>query len=387
MRASVFFRVKISPNHHALAEQFVQLDNYYCNGVNSADGHAWSTEGNVTDHLEKSFGGFTRSYTFGDDPLSYSSTGFLWDNVLSHGLSFRNYGEMDYASPVPEDKSFTDVYTDFINKTPGITFTQKIGIAKLQQYTAQDYPGWNMRIPDVLRADAFLTELKAYEKRGYWPNLSIVYLPNDHTSGTSENMPTPAAHMADNDLALGRIVDGLSHSPFWKKMAIFIIEDDPQNGFDHVDGHRSICFVVSPWAKRGALVSDFYNQTSVLHTMQRILALPPMNQMDAMAPVMHSCFQEEPDFTPYTHLPNIQPLDELNPVITALNTDEQHWATLSAAQDFDHVDAADETSLNMILWHAMKGVDAPYPTAQSGAHGTGLKALGLDFSGEEDEDD
>src|SRR5690606_15467504 len=162
------------------------------------------------------------------------SSGFVWDNVLSHGLSFRNYGEMDYAATVPEDATYQQIYEDFRDKTGRIGFTQKIGIEKLARYTAPDFPGWNMRIPDVLRADRFLAELKDYSTKGYWPHLSIVYLPNDHTSGTTENMPTPRAHMADNDYALGKIVEGLSKSPFWEKMCIIVIEDDPQDGFDHV---------------------------------------------------------------------------------------------------------------------------------------------------------
>jgi YVTN family beta-propeller protein len=265
------FGREVTPNHHALAEQFVLLDNYYCNGVNSADGHAWSTEGNVTAYTERSFGGWTRSYPFGDDPLAYSSTGFIWDHVLAAGLSFRNYGEMDYAEPVPADATFTDIYEDFVKGTRRIRFTQNIGIENLRRYSCREYPGWNMRIPDVLRAEVFLRELKEFERKDYFPNLVIIYLPQDHTSGTQPGMPTPRAHVADNDLALGRIVEAISKSKFWAKTCIFVIEDDPQDGFDHVDGHRSLCLVISPYTKRGAVVSEFYNQSSVLHTICRIL--------------------------------------------------------------------------------------------------------------------
>ncbi|MBT7098234.1 YncE family protein, partial [Candidatus Poribacteria bacterium] len=176
------FGREVTPNHHALASQFALLDNYYCNGVNSADGHAWTTEGNVTDHLEKSFGGFTRSYTWGNDPLTYSSSGFIWDNVLAHGLSFRNFGEMDYANPIPEDASFEAIYRDFVEDAGDIGFSQNIGIERLSRYSSPTYPGWNMRIPDVLRAEAFLAELAGFEERGDFPNFTIVYLPNDHTS-------------------------------------------------------------------------------------------------------------------------------------------------------------------------------------------------------------
>ncbi len=375
-RLCIFGR-EVTPNHHALAEQFVLLDNFYCNGVNSADGHAWSTEGNVTGYLEKAFGGFTRTYTFGDDPLSYSSSGFIWDSVLLAGLSFRNFGEMDYATPVPANATFKAIYDDFRGKTGKIRFTQNIGIARLRGYSSPSYPGWNMRIPDVLRAEAFLRELKQAETPGTWPNLTIVYLPQDHTSGTAPGEPTPRAHMADNDLALGRIIEGISRSRFWPKTCVFVIEDDPQDGFDHIDGHRSLCLVVSPYTKRGAVVSDFYNQTSLLHTIARILGIPPLNQMDALSPVMTACFQKTPDLRPYRALPNRIPLDELNPKLSALSGRKHYWAQKSRELPLEKFDQADEDTLNRILWHSIKGVNAPYPAHLAGAHGTGLKARRL----------
>ncbi|MEI6431912.1 MAG: bifunctional YncE family protein/alkaline phosphatase family protein, partial [bacterium] len=276
---------KITPNHHALAEQFVLLDNFYCNGVLSADGHSWATEGNNTDHLEKAFGGFTRSYTFGDDALTYSSTGFLWDKILDKGLSFRNYGEMDYTDEKP-DVSYAAILKDWQDKTGKITFTHKIGIERLKKHSSPDAPGWNMDIPDVVRADVFLRDLKKWEKSGELPNLTILYLPNDHTTGTTPGDPTPQAYLADNDLALGRVVEGVTRSRFWKDACIFVVEDDPQAGFDHVDGHRSLCLVISPYTRRGVVISDFYNQTSVLHTIGRILGVSAMNQQDAAAPLM-----------------------------------------------------------------------------------------------------
>ncbi|GIV16058.1 MAG: phosphoesterase [Armatimonadota bacterium] len=379
------FGREVTPNHHALAEQFVLLDNYYCNGVNSADGHAWSTEGNATAYLERSFGGWTRSYPFGDDPLSYSSTGFLWDHVLAAGLSFRNYGEMDYTEPVPANASFMDIYRDFVGGKRSIRFTQNIGIENLRRYSCRNYPGWNMRIPDVLRAEVFLKELREFERKGYFPNLVIIYLPQDHTSGTQPGMPTPRAHVADNDLALGRIVEGISKSRFWQRTCIFVIEDDPQDGFDHVDGHRSVCLVISPYTKRGAVVSEFYNQSSVLHTICRILGIPPMNQMVAMSPVMTACFTENPDFTPYTALPNRIPLDELNPPLNTLNPQQRHWAEASLRLPLDKPDRADEDILNRIIWHAVKGIEAPYPAEFAGAHGKGLSARGLVLVEEEEE--
>ncbi len=375
------FGREVTPNHHALAERYVLLDNYYCNGVNSADGHSWVTEGNVTDHLEKAFGGFTRSYTFGDDPLTYSSTGFIWDNVLLAGRSFRNYGEFDYAEPVPSDAGFMDIYTDFVSGKREITFSQKIGVENLRRYTCPTFPGWNMRIPDVLRVDAFIQELREAEERGDWYDFMIVYLPQDHGSGTSPGMPTPRAHVADNDLAVGRLVEAVSNSRFWPKTCLFILEDDPQDGFDHVDGHRSICLVASPYTKRGETVSSFYNQTSVLHTIARILGVPPLNQMDALMPVMADCFTDMPDFTPYAALENRIPLDELNPALAELEGDARRWAEISMGMNFAQVDACDEDTLNRVIWHSVKGVDAPYPVALAGAHGSGLAERGLVFDG------
>ncbi|MDE0960106.1 MAG: bifunctional YncE family protein/alkaline phosphatase family protein, partial [Planctomycetota bacterium] len=367
------FGEEITPNHHALANEFVLLDNYYCNGVNSSDGHSWTTEGIVTDHLEKSFGGFTRSYTFGDDPLTYSSEGFIWDRVLMAGLSFRNYGEFDYAEPIPSGLSFQAIYDDYTSGEKKIQFSQKIGVARMKEYSCREYPGWNMRIPDVLRADVFLEELKGFSEDGGFPNFSVVYLPQDHTTGTTAGAPTPRAHMADNDLAIGRIVEGISNSPFWEKTCIFIIEDDPQNGFDHVDGHRSLCLVVSPYSRRGGeVIHDFYNQTSVLHTMTRILGVAPLTQFSAMMPVMDNCFTSKPNLAPYRARPATIALDEANPAKSALGEKQLHWALASEAQPFEMFDMADEDTLNRILWHAQMGVDTPYPDAFAGAHGKGL---------------
>jgi DNA-binding beta-propeller fold protein YncE len=373
------FGREITPNHHALAEEFVLLDNYYCNGVNSADGHAWAVEGNASSHLERSFGGWTRSYPFGDDPLSTSSSGFIWDNVLAHGLTFRNYGEFDYAEPVP-DAGFKEIYDDFIHRTGKFTFKRQIGVERARLYANPKYPGWNMKIPDVLRASVFIEELREFEKSGSFPSFTLIYLPQDHNSGTSPGMPTPRAHMADNDLALGRIVEALSRSRFWRKMAIFVNEDDPQGGFDHVDGHRSICLVISPYAKRGEVVSRFYNQTSVLHTMERILGIPPMNQMDAMAPLMSECFRAGPDFTPYTSLPANVPLDELNPAKSELRGAAARWAEMSAQLDLSRPDAGDDDLRNRILWFSVRG-EEPYPAKYAGAHGRGLKARRLSHDG------
>ena len=381
----VFGRL-VSPNHHALAEQYVLLDNFYCNGVLSADGHSWVTEANSTDHLEKSFGDFVRSYTFGDDALTYSSSGFIWNNVLLHGLSFRNYGEFDYASPVPGNASWLTIYQDFTNHSGRIKYTQNIGVAPLRPYSSTNCPGWNTGIPDVVRAAGFIKELKAAETNGFWPAFQILYLPNDHTTGTSPSFPTPRAQVADNDLSLGQVAEAITKSSFASNTCIFVIEDDPQSGYDHVDGHRSICLVISPYTKRAVVLSQFYNQTAVIHTMERILGIPPMNQMDALAPLMTDCFTTVPDFKPYTALTNNISLAEMNPGTASLSRKERYWANKSLKLNFGQPDQADEDTLNKIIWYSVKGVDARYPARFAGAHGKGLKKLNLVLTGEKDDD-
>lgn len=354
------FPREVSPNHHALAEEFVLLDNYYCNGVLSADGHAWSVEGNATSYFERTFGGWTRSYPFGDDPLAVSKTGFLWDHVLAAGLSFRNFGEFDYAE-APKGMKWLDVYRAF-QAGKALEFGHKINIERLRRYSHEPYPGWNMGIPDVVRADIFLKEFARWKEM---PSLTIIHLPQDHTSGDAEGQPTPRACVADNDLALGQIVSAISKSKFWKNTVIFAIEDDPQAGYDHVDGHRSLCLIASPYAKRGAVVKSFHNQTSLLHTMTRILGIPPMNQMTASMTPMSECFTDKPDFRPYEVRPNQIALDEMN-------------AKKDKAEelDFSKPDMSDEDTLNRIIWAANHPGER-YPKEMAGAHGKGLGRRGL----------
>lgn len=383
------FGREVTPNHHALAEQFTLLDNFYCNGVLSADGHSWATEGNVTPYLERSFGGFNRSYTFGDDPLTYSSSGFVWDHVLATGRSFRNYGEFDDAGIVPPEgqpKTWVGVYEDWKSGRRAYKFKQKILVENVRRYSHPTYPGWNMSIPEQVRADTVLAELREFEQADSLPNFIVIYLPQDHTSGVSAGTPTPRACVADNDLALGRIVDAFSHSKFWPRLCIFVVEDDPQNGWDHVDGHRSIGLVISPYTKRRAVASDFYNQASVIHTIERIFGVAAQAQLYGLAPVMSTCFAETADLTPYTAVPNQVPLDELNPPKQAAAPAMQELYELTARLDLDLPDRADEDTFNRVLWHATRGAE-PYPAALAGAHGRGLAALGLRLSGEVEVDD
>lgn len=379
---------EVTPNHHALAEEFVLLDNYYCNGVVSADGHQWATQGVLTDYQEKMFGGHPRGYDFGTDPLANAACNFLWDSALQHGLSFRNYGEFDFPNLVPDTTSWFDVYANFKKTDQQLRFQQSVPMDRLRKYTCAEYPGWNLAIPDVLRVQVFLKELKQYEKNGNLPNLLIVYLPQDHTAGLSKDHPSPRACVADNDLALGQLVEGISHSRFWAKTAIFVNEDDPQDGWDHVDGHRSPCLVISPYAKRQLVLSRFYNQDSVLHTIERILGLPSSNQMTAQAAVMDECFTSVPDLTPYNSKPNQIELDErAGKHVSKASKEELKLIATSNRLDFSRPDRINDDTFNRILWHASKGMNARYPAKLAGAHGRGLKNLKLQLIDTRETDD
>lgn len=351
-----------TPNHHALAETFVLLDNTYCNSVLSADGHQWTDEGYVTDYLEKSFGGFIRSYPYrGDDPLAFSPTGFIWDYVLKKGLTFRNYGEFTDAVIEPKNATWSQIYQEFINKTNNIVLRGESKLHTLKPYNCPTYPGFTGKVPDVYRAGEFIKELKAYEKKGELPAFMLMLLPDDHTTGVNENYPTPGAQVADNDLALGQIVEAVSNSKFWKETAIFVIQDDPQSGLDHVDGKRTVAFCISPYTKRGAVISTQYNQNSLLRTIELILGLPPMTQFDLIAEPMTDCFTYQPNFTPYKVRPNLIPLDQMNPKLSALKGKQLYWAKKSMKLPLDEADEIEDDVLNKIVWYAMKGYDVPYP--------------------------
>lgn len=358
----VQFGREVTPNHHLLAETFVLLDNFYCSGILSADGHQWTDEAFVTDYLEKSFGGFTRSYPYdGDDALAYASSGFIWDNVIRKGLTFRDYGEFVNAVIEPANATFTEIYQDFLNGTGRIKITAKANLEQLIPYLCPTFVGFPNTVPDVYRAAEFIKELNEFEKTGDFPNFIIMLLPNDHTSGTRPGMPTPQASVADNDLALGQIVEAISKSSFWKETCIFVTEDDPQNGLDHIDGHRTVGMVISPYTKRGEVISAYYSQVNMVRTIENILGIAPMNQLDLSAEPMTDCFTEKADLTPYRALKNNIPLDQLNPSLMSLSGDQLFWAEKSLEQDLDDVDRIDDDVFNRIIWHAVKGYNRPYP--------------------------
>jgi DNA-binding beta-propeller fold protein YncE len=367
------FGTNVTPNQHKMATDFVLLDNTYCSGILSADGHQWSTTAMTTDYMEKSFAGFPRSYPDGMedtdiDALAYSPTGFIWDNAVAHGKTLRDYGEFAITDKRWADSAkkgkirFLDHWRDWTNSTKELLVSSRPGVESLRPYLCTNTVGWDMDIPDVFRASQFIKELREFERQGKFPNLVIICLPNDHTSGTGAGAPTPAAQMADNDLAFGQIVEAISHSKFWKETCIFAIEDDPQNGWDHVSGYRTTAYVLSPYTRRRAVVSTHYNHTSMIRTMELMLGLPPMNQLDATATPMFDCFVETPDFRPFFALKNSVPLDQMNPEPKKVSDARlRHDAEISAKLPLSEPDRCPEQVLNRILWHAMKGSSAPYP--------------------------
>ena len=368
------FGEKITPNQHKLAREFILLDNTYCAGVQSADGHQWTDSAIANEYVERQLtAGWPRSYPGAKvedaiDALAWSSSGFIWDNALKHGKTFRNFGEWMISKAGWQDKNRKDkiAWKDFWNDhTYGSNQTRlasRAGIETLRPYSSTNTVGWDLHVPDVMRAAAFIKELKQFEAVGKFPDFTILFLPNDHTGGARERYPAPGSQVADNDLAFGHFVEAVSHSKFWPETCIFAIEDDPQMGWDHVSGYRTTCYLVSPYTKRRQTISTQYNHLSLMRTMELILGLPPMNQMDATATPMTDCFAEAADLTPFTSVTNRVPLDRINPppkkiADRALRQD----ALVSARLPLDEMDKCPEDVLNRILWRAMKGPDAPYP--------------------------
>ena len=274
--------------------------------------------------MEREFAGWPRSYPsggFGEggmDALAYSPAGFIWNDALAHGKTVADFGEFTtdakhWKSTGSTNVTFLDAYRDFIGGSNAIAYSCEPDIEALRPFIVTNTIGWDLSVPDVFRAAQFIKDLKQFEAADNLPNLVILWLPNDHTSATKTNFPTPDAKVADNDLAVGRVVDAVSHSKFWTNTCIFAVEDDPQNGWDHVSGYRTTAYVASPYTRRGAVVHTQYNQTSLLRTMELMLGLPPMNQMDATATPMFDCFTNTPDFTAFDAVTNNVPLDEMNP--------------------------------------------------------------------------
>lgn len=368
------FGEKYTPNQHKIAREFVLLDNAYCSGIQSSDGHQWIGSAIANEYTERqASSGTPRSYAGGKgedsgDALAWASSGFLWDNALAHGKTLRNYGEWMHSESGWKDPKRKDAlaWSDFwreYQSAPGLLELRcRPVIESLRPHSPTNTVGYDAKVPDQMRADFFIRELRQFETNGGFPELIILFLPNDHTAGTSAKYPKPGSMVADNDLALGRIVEALSHSRFWPETCLFAIEDDPQAGWDHVSGYRTTCYVASPYTKRRQTISTQYNQTSLIRTIELILGLPPMNQIDATATPMSDCFTTLPDFTPFASVPNQVPLDELNgdPKQTSHPVLRQD-AIVSSQLPLDEVDKCPEDVLNRILWRAMKGPDTPYP--------------------------
>ena len=367
------FGERVTPNQHKMASEFALLDNTSCCGILSADGHQWSMSAFGTDYLEKSFAGWPRSYPDGMgedevDALAYAPTGFIWDNALHHGKTLRDYGEfampaVRWADPNrPGEPDWAACWREYNHPGGEIVFGCEPAIESLRPYLASRTVGWSMEVPDAFRADAFIRELEEFERLGTFPDLVLICLPNDHTSGTKEGTPTPAAYVADNDLAFGRIVEAVGRGRFWKDTVVFGIEDDPQDGWDHVSGYRTTAYIISPYTKRGRTIRTPYNTVSILRTIEQILGLPPMNQFDAAAAPMFDCFTETPNFEYFKAVPNLVPLDMMNPPKEAIDDPLlRELAVLSDRLDFKRVDACPEDILNRILWHAAKGSGIPFP--------------------------
>jgi YVTN family beta-propeller protein len=367
------FGERVTPNEHKLVRDFTLLDNTYCCSILSADGHQWADSALATDYVEREFAGWPRSYPsggFGEggkDALAYSPAGFIWNDALAHGKTVCDFGEFTtdakhWKSSGSTNVTFLDAYRDFTGGSNAIAYSCEPDMEALRPFIATNTIGWDLAVPDVWRAAQFIKSLKQFEAADNLPNLVILWLPNDHTSGAKPNSPTPAAQVADNDLAMGQVVEAVSHSKFWTNTCIFAIEDDPQDGWDHVSGYRTTAYVVSAYTKRHAVVGTQYNQTSLLRTMELMLGLPPMNQMDATATPMFDCFNSAPDFTPFDAVTNNVPLDEMNPSPRKIRDAQlRQDALVSARLPLDKEDQCPEDVFNRILWRAMKGSQAPYP--------------------------
>jgi DNA-binding beta-propeller fold protein YncE len=359
-----FLGENVTPNHHAIARQFTLFDNAYVSGTNSADGHQWSTQALANDYLEHFYTGY-RTYSFdGTCPMSISSAGCLWDAALKKGRSIRDYGEFcdaKMATFTPPVKTWLDVWKDRVSGRRAIETRAGTRIESLKPYIHRKVLCWPLLQSDQDRADLFIADYNRLSKSRRVPNLMFLSLPCDHTEGRNPGFPKPQSMVADNDLALGRVVEAVTKSPEWKNTCIFVIEDDAQFGLDHVDGHRTIYFALSPYTRRSWVSHELCNTVSMIRSIELMLGLDPMNRFDALTPPLAECFTDTPDLTTYTAVPNRIPLDSMNPPATALKGQELYWTKRSLALDWSDLDRADPKTLNQIIWHTVQGMKTPYP--------------------------
>jgi len=326
--ALAIFNDSVTPNAHALARRWVLCDNFYVDGEVSADGHQWSTRAFAGDYNEKTWPaiyGNRRPYDLEDgEDVESPRDAYLWDAARRKGLWIVNFGEFTEADS-------THRYDSKISGLKGIT--------------ASNYPGWTLAVADTMRARLFADSVDSWDRQGKFPDLVVLYLPRDHTEGRRAGRLTPRAMVADNDLALGRVVARLSRSPAWRAMALFALEDDAQDGPDHVDAHRSVLVIASPWAHRGVVDSTFYTTSSVVRTIGLLLGIGPLSQYDAAAAPLWNAFTTRPDVTPFAVVPARWRLDERNPVAFRSRVPDR---------DLARPDAADETTLNAEIWTSVR---------------------------------
>jgi YVTN family beta-propeller protein len=361
------YGAEITPNTHKLASEFILLDNFHSSGKCSAEGHQWTDASIVTDYIEKNMRAWFRSYAHVQtDALVYAPTGFLWDNALVNNKSVRIYGEA--SIPKLDNKlKWADIYKKYKNGEK-VEFTNITTIEPVKNILSQTYPSYgNHEFSDAMRADAFIKELHDYESMpgNKLPELMVIALPNDHTAGIRPGNPTPRAMIADNDYALGRIVEALTKSRFWENTVIFVVEDDSQSGWDHVSAYRTVALVISPYSRLKKTVHTYYTQPSMVRSIEQILGLPPMNIQDAIANPMADCFGNKPDKAPYLPVANKIPLDEMNPQIISLEGKARYFAEKSMLPEFDGIDSGNDDLMNRILWFAAKG-NTPYPERFAG---------------------
>ncbi len=351
------FPEEITPNQHALAREFVLLDNFYVDAEVSADGHNWSTAAYATDYVEKTwptnYSARGRTYDYeGSKKVSRPTKGYIWDYCKAAGVSYRSYGEFIGVRDVK-------IGGGSGNEAPTAAAVR----AQRENYTSEEallghfspnYPSYNLGITDNTRVDRWLEEFRAYEQNNQLPQFQIVRLGNNHTEGTTPGKKTPRAHVADNDLAVGRLVEAVSASKYWATTAIFIIEDDAQNGPDHVDAHRSPAFVISPYTKRKFVDSTMYTGSSMLRTMELVLGLPPMSQYDAAAIPMFNSFTNTADLTAYKKRDARVDLNEIN-------APNAPGAQKSASWDFSKEDTLPDIEFNEVIWKSVKGANSAMP--------------------------
>jgi YVTN family beta-propeller protein len=376
----------ITPNHHALAEQFVLLDNFYTGGSISFDGHQWLMQAFVSDYVERAFAASPRGYAWNmADALTVAPTGFFWQGA-PRPLDVRIYGE--FCLPAhwdPETRSVIDIHEEDMHTwseywklyKEGGWQSQvgcKAGVPALANIMSPKQPNNSTAIPDQLRADSYLQDLAANEKTGKMPQITILTLNSDHTAGTRPGQPTPRAMVADNDLALGRVVEAVSKSRFWANTLILVVEDDAQDGVDHVDGRRTVALAIGPHIRHGIVDSNYYDHTSMVRTIQDIFGIPARTRFVKSARAMNSVFQPKPVMGTYRAITPEVALNEMNPGLHALSGKRLWAARQSLAMNFADIDDVPKDVLNRILWWDAKGYDVPFPVRKPGRGSIGNNA-------------